>query len=241
MPNPILIPAIDLIDGKVVRLTQGDYLKQTHYPIDPIDMALKIEALGGTHLHIIDLDGAKKGASVNLKTIERIIKHTHLTVQIGGGIRTLSSVKRVINSGVQHVIIGSILIKAPQEAKSIIAEFPNKIIGGLDIRDGKIAIEGWREESAFTVETFLSEYNDLPLHQIIVTDIQRDGTLSGPNIDLLQSIGQLCQHSLGAAGGISTKQDIEEIKTKCSSVSSCIIGKSLYEGSLTLENLFNIK
>ena len=235
---PILIPAIDLIDGKVVRLTQGDYGKKTTYNSDPLSVAKEIEAAGASHLHIIDLDGAKAGQPINLEIIQTIRQNTNLIIQVGGGIRSLNHVETLLNLGVNHLILGSILMKDRDLATSIINSFPNKIIGGVDIKDKKICVEGWLESSQTNITEAFDYLNPLPLFQIIVTDIQKDGTLSGPNIDLLNHISSLTHIPIGAAGGISSMTDLELIQKKCPGVNACIIGKAIYEGHLSIASLF---
>tara|TARA_A100001015_G_scaffold311590_1_gene415137 strand:- start:739 stop:1500 length:762 start_codon:yes stop_codon:yes gene_type:complete len=233
-----IIPAIDLIDGKIVRLTQGDYDEVTHYQKDPVTQAIEFEQSGAKRLHLVDLDGAKDGKTINFTVIESIRKKTSLDIEIGGGIRTKTSIQKYLDIGINQVILGSLIINDFQTASELIDLYPSQVIAGLDIKDGLIATQGWIEKSTFTMSDFLIKIKHLPLHSIIYTDISKDGMMSGPDFDGLKKYSSLSHVPLIASGGIRGKDDINKIK-EIENVSGAIIGKALLSGSVSLKELFN--
>ena len=170
-PTFQVIPAIDLIDGQVVRLTQGNYNQVTHYPNNPVEVAKSFEDDGATRLHLVDLNGAKEGSTVNLSTIEAIRAATSMAIEVGGGIRTQASIDRYLDMGINQVILGSLLVNNPDLSTELIQAYPHQIIAGLDTKDGFIAVEGWTETSSLTLTDFLQTLSDLPIHSIIFTKI----------------------------------------------------------------------
>ncbi len=232
-----IIPAIDLIGGKCVRLSQGDYAQQKIYRDDPVEVAKEFEAAGIQRLHVVDLDGAKAGKVMNLPVLERITKATSLLVDFGGGIKTGSEVKRVIDAGVTYVSVGSIAVKSPETFDRWIAEFgPDKFFLGADVRDGKIAVSGWLEQTDIDLIEFIRAHMLKRISHVFCTDISKDGLLEGPSTALYKSL--LAQNPglrLVASGGVSSLDDIRALDDiGCDGV---IVGKAIYEGRITLTEL----
>ena len=235
-----IIPAIDIIDGKCVRLTKGDYSTQKIYSENPLDMALKFEDAGIKYLHLVDLDGAKAQKIVNYKTLELISAKTNLIIDFGGGIKSESDVKIAFNSGAKQITIGSIAAQNPDVMKSWLQTYgSDKIILGADCKNRKIATNGWLESSDQDVISFIQEYEKTGAIYSIVTDIDKDGMLSGPAFDLYEEILQSTQNlNLIASGGITTIEDVIQLqKLGCE---GAIIGKAIYEGTIQLKDLTKI-
>lgn len=232
-----IIPAIDIIDGKCVRLTQGDYTQKKIYNEHPLEVARMFEAEGIQYLHLVDLDGARTHQVVNYAVLEEICQHTNLKVDFSGGIKTDSDLKRVFNCGTNQVSIGSLAVKNPELFLSWLSEFGSeKIILGADVKNNHIAVQGWQEESAVTLTGFLKNYQQAGVKYVICTDITKDGMLQGPAVELYES---LIQHfpelRFIASGGVSGEKDLQELYAAgCEGV---IIGKALYEGKINLKNL----
>ena len=233
-----IIPAIDLLDGKVVRLTQGDYDDVTNYASNPVDLAIEFEKTGARRLHLVDLDGAKDGKTTNFNVIKDIRNNTSLEIEIGGGIRTKESIDTYFNIGINQVILGSLLIKDFSNAEELIKTFPSKIIAGLDVKDGLIAIQGWVEKSEYTMIDFLEKINHLPIHSIIYTDVSKDGMMNGPDFEGLSHYSSLSTIPFIASGGVRGLDDINQLK-KIQNISGAIIGKALLSGSVSLKSLFS--
>ena len=233
-----IIPAIDLLDGKVVRLSQGDYNRVEFYDITPTDLAKSYQDAGIRKIHIVDLDGAKAGKCVNLETVEAIRKAVPCKLELGGGLRSLEAVKDVINLGVDYPIIGSLLVKNLPLALSIIDAFPNQIIGGLDLKDGQIAVDGWLETSPLSVTELLSTLKDHPVAYLICTNVANDGMMQGPDTEGLLDLSQLTNIPLIASGGVSSTADVEQLQ-RCVSegISGCIIGKAIMNGAISMDEL----
>lgn len=232
-----IIPAIDLIGGECVRLTQGDYDRQTTYYKDPLDVALRYEACGLKRLHLVDLDGAKASRPVNLNVLERITTHTSLQVQYGGGIKSAEALRSVFGSGASRAICGSIAVTQPESFIQWIQEFGSeKMILGADTRDGKIAINGWLEAATMDVETLIEQFRGAGLSQVICTDIAKDGMLSGPSVPLYIKLQHLFPEiDITISGGISSWNDIEELEHHA--LRSVIVGKAIYEGRISFDQL----
>jgi len=233
----IIIPAIDIIDGKCVRLTQGDYAQKTVYYEHPEDVARMVEDAGLHYLHVVDLDGAKQGKVVNWKTLENICKATRLQVDFGGGIKTKSEVRQILETGAKQVNLGSIAVKEPEKVNIWVNEFgADKIILSADVRDGKIAIHGWTETSLITIEDFIKQYQSIGIRYVTCTDISTDGMLSGPNVALYQKLlAEFPDIKLIASGGVSSKEDL--VRLKETGVYGAIVGKAIYEGKISLQEL----
>lgn len=232
-----IIPAIDIIDGNLVRLTKGDYDSKRIYSQDPLDMAKQFEGIGIKRLHVVDLDGAKGGHIVNYKVLERISQGTNLTIDFGGGIKSDDDVRIAFESGAQMITGGSIAIRQPQVFLSWLEQFgSDKIILGADIKDGCIAVQGWLESSDARWQTFLQSYVARGVRKVISTDISRDGMLSGPSIELYKDMMQdFPELYVIASGGVSCMQDVLQLDE--AGVPAVIMGKAIYEGRITLQEL----
>ncbi|MEL6626880.1 MAG: 1-(5-phosphoribosyl)-5-[(5-phosphoribosylamino)methylideneamino]imidazole-4-carboxamide isomerase [Bacteroidota bacterium] len=232
-----LIPAIDLIDGKCVRLEQGDYDKQKTYDKDPLDMAKELEDNGLTYLHMVDLDGAKQGKIVNWRILEKVCTHTSLQVDYGGGLKREKDVEIAFESGAIQVNIGSMAVKDPAALTRWLGIFgPEKIILSADVKGEKIAIHGWQDTSDFTVFDLIHRYLHAGLKYVVCTDISKDGMLQGPGLDIYRKIqSEFPQIELIASGGVTTLEDLDQLEEM--QVNGAIIGKALYEGKLSLKEL----
>lgn len=232
-----LIPAIDLIDGKCVRLTQGDYSTKKIYNEDPLEVAKIFEDHGIRRLHVVDLDGAREGRIINYRTLERIASRTSLIIDFGGGLKQENDLEIAFESGAQMVTGGSIAVKKPEIFTSWIKKFGSeKIILGADAKDKKIAISGWEETTDKELIPFIQDYYDKGITKTICTDICKDGMLQGPSIELYQEIREMIPFIyIIASGGVSSIEDIEKlIEAKIPAV---IFGKAIYEGKIQLKDL----
>lgn len=234
-----IIPAIDLIDGKCVRLTQGDYSQKTIYNENPLEVALAFEGVGITRLHLVDLDGAKAGRVINYKTVEQIASKTKLIIDFGGGIKTNDDIEAVFNYGASMASIGSIAVKNKALMQSWIETYgSNKLFLGADVKENFIAISGWLEMTRISLFDFLEAYTNLGIDQVFCTDISKDGLLQGPATELYKTILHTFPAlRLTASGGISNINDLQELKQ--AGCYGAIIGKAIYENKITLEQLYN--
>ncbi len=232
-----IIPAIDIIDGKCVRLTKGDYNAQKTYSDNPLDMALRFQDAGIRRLHLVDLDGARSKHIVNYPTLEAIAGHTDLTVDFGGGIKSTQDLETALGCGAQMVTIGSTAVTEPELMTSWIENFGQEhIILGADARDGKISVNGWKEDSELTLSDFISSYMQKGITQVLCTDINRDGMLQGPSVELYKALlKKFPGIKLIASGGVSSVQDLIDLKE--AGLPAAIVGKAYYEGRITLEQL----
>ena len=232
-----LIPAIDIIDGKCVRLSQGDYNTQKVYNESPLEVAKEFEANGIRRLHVVELDGAKSSHIVNYKVLDQLAGHTSLTIDFGGGIKTDEDLTIAFEYGAQMVTLGSIAVKNPDLFKSWLHKFgAEKIILGADVKDNRISVNGWKEESQQELLPFLDGYTQEGIRKVLCTDISRDGMLQGPSIDLYKQImAQFPDMHLIASGGVSGLDDI--IRLDEAGIPAVVFGKALYEGRITLKDL----
>ncbi|XOV68205.1 MAG: 1-(5-phosphoribosyl)-5-[(5-phosphoribosylamino)methylideneamino]imidazole-4-carboxamide isomerase [Fluviicola sp.] len=231
-----IIPAIDIIDGKCVRLSEGDYATKKVYNENPLEVARQFEASGIQYLHLVDLDGAKAGQIINYKVLETITNNTNLTVDFGGGLRTDEDLRIAFESGASQVTGGSIAVKEPSIFEGWLREYgSDKIILGADCKNRKIATGGWLDTSEMEVVQFIQAYQRKGISQVICTDISKDGMLSGPAVDLYLEILSLCNVSLIASGGVTTMEDLEQLKAI--GCSGAIIGKALYENKISLKQI----
>lgn len=231
-----IIPAIDIIDGKVVRLSEGDYNRATTYNDDPVETAKQFEDYGITHLHLVDLDGARSQGIVNYKVLEKICKATNLKVDFGGGIKSDKDIQIAFESGATQVTGGSIAIKNPELFKSWIDKYGSKrIILGADSKNRKIATNGWLETSDSDVVDFIKQYQTEGVEYVICTDITKDGMLNGPALELYEEIISTTNVKLIASGGVSNVGDL--IRLKKLGCEGAIVGKALYEGRISLNQL----
>lgn len=231
-----LIPAIDLIDGRCVRLSQGDYDTKKEYG-DPVEMALRMEDMGVRRLHLVDLDGAKSRHVVNDRVLRDICRRTSLTVDFGGGIKTEDDLEKVFNAGAAMATAGSIAVTDPDSVGLWIEKYgAERIVLGADVRDGKISINGWKEDSALELMPFLEGYRKQGLQHVLCTDISKDGMLQGPNTALYKSImAQWPDCRLIASGGVSSKEDIRALDE--AGIPAVVFGKAIYEGRIDLASL----
>ena len=232
-----IIPAIDCIDGKCVRLTQGDYAQKTVYHDDPLEVALEFEQAGIKRLHLVDLDGAKAGKVINWKVLEKIAANTSLQIDFGGGIKTEEDLEKVLGAGAKWAVIGSLAVKEPDRFGKWISLYGSQTFFlGADVRNEKIAINGWKENTETGVMDFISEYRSKGIDYMFCTDISKDGKLEGPATQLYQQI--MKQNNglrLVASGGVSKPEDLHELKKiGCNGV---IIGKAIYENRINLDDL----
>ena len=232
-----IIPAIDIINGKCVRLTKGDYAQQKIYNENPLEVAKQFEGAGITRLHVVDLDGAKAGTIINLKVLESIAANTKLVIDFGGGIKRINDVENIFNAGASIATIGSMAVKHPELLEEWLMEFgADKFLIGADVLDEKIKISGWLEDGGMNVFTFIGKMIGLGVTNIFCTDISKDGVMEGPSIDLYKRI--LEEHpeiNLIASGGVSNIDDVIQLKDL--GCSGAIIGKAIYEEKITLQQI----
>lgn len=229
----ILLPAIDLYEKKVVRLTRGDYAQMTVYDDDPVAQAKLFQEAGAQWLHTVDLEGAKDGSTPNYSVIEAICKDTSLKVEIGGGIRSLDTIQKYLDAGVERVILGTKAVTDPAFLEESLDKFGSHIAVGVDIKDGKIAIKGWLETAQDSVEDFFTKLCKLGVSTVICTDVSKDGMLAGTNVDLYRQLSQKFSLDLIASGGVSSQEDLTRLKAL--GLYGAILGKALYTGALDLK------
>jgi phosphoribosylformimino-5-aminoimidazole carboxamide ribotide isomerase len=234
-----IIPAIDIRGGKCVRLLQGRYDEETIYGDDPVAMARRFENEGATRLHVVDLDGARDGAPTNLAIIARIAATLKIPVQTGGGLRMRDDVEKVLDAGIARCIIGTKAAREPQWAQQMFVEFGDKIILGLDARDGFVSVSGWEESTRLPATHFAQTMQSFGCRRIIFTDIARDGTLAGPNAIALREVCEAVEIPVVASGGVHKATDIRILKNILN-VEAAIVGKALYEGTTTLKQLLHV-
>ncbi|WP_405356559.1 1-(5-phosphoribosyl)-5-[(5-phosphoribosylamino)methylideneamino]imidazole-4-carboxamide isomerase [Ruminococcus sp.] len=229
----ILFPAIDLVGGKAVRLYKGDYDKMTVYSNHPEEIALDFKNCGATHIHIVDLEGARDGGTPNLDTVLKIKKESGLFCEVGGGIRSMEVVDRYLSAGVDRVILGTAAISDEAFLKKAIEKYGEKIAVGADIREGFIAVKGWLERSSVTADEFFERMQNLGVKTIICTDINRDGVMAGTNRDLYRTMSRRYSMDITASGGVSSMDDILALQKM--GLYGAIIGKAYYTGAIDLK------
>ena len=232
-----IFPAIDIKDKKCVRLVKGDFDNKTEYKISPIDQAGKYKDRGFKNLHIVDLDGALTGETINLDIIQEIISKFDLKIEVGGGIRTIDSIKKYTDVGAEKVILGSAAIKDKNFLKEACEKFPNKIALGLDAKDGYLSISGWKENSNQLALDFLKEVNDYGVSRLIYTDINRDGMKQSPNFQETSKVADTSNCPVIISGGVSSIEDIKIAKSLKKNIEGIIVGKAIYDGDIKLEEL----
>ena len=232
-----LIPAIDIIDGQCVRLTKGDYDQKTVYRDSPAEVAKEFETLGFTRLHVVDLDGAKSKHIVNDAVLKAITTETLLTVDFGGGIKTDEDIEKAFQAGASMVTVGSIAVTQPELFLGWLDKYgANRMILGADVRNGKISINGWKEDSTEDLLPFLKKYIDAGVKNVLCTEISKDGTLAGPAIELYKQVMEAYPTlHLIASGGVSSKEDIEALDV--AGIPAVVFGKAIYEGKINLREL----
>ena len=233
-----IFPAIDIEDKKCVRLVKGDFDNKTEYEISPIEQARNYKNFGFKNLHIVDLDGALTGETVNLDIIQEIVTKCDLKIEIGGGIRNLESIQKYTDAGVEKVILGSAAIKDKNFLKEACEKFPNKIALGLDAKDGYLSVSGWKENSNQLTLDYLKEVNDYGASRLIYTDINRDGMKQSPNFEETAKVANTSNCPVIISGGVSSIDDIKKAKElNNSNIEGIIVGKAIYDGDIKLDEL----
>ena len=233
-----IFPAIDIKDKKCVRLVKGNFNNKTEYEMSPVEQAGKYKDYGFKNLHIVDLDGALTGETVNLEIIEEIVKNFDLKIEVGGGVRSIESIKEYTGAGVEKVILGSAAIKDKNFLKEACEKFPNQIALGLDARDGYLSILGWKENSNQLTLDYLKEVNNYGASRLIYTDINRDGMKQGPNFEETSKVADISNCPVIISGGVSSIDDIKKAKElNNKNIEGIIVGKAIYDGDIDLDEL----
>lgn len=236
-----IIPAIDIIEGKCVRLTQGDYAQKKVYNENPVDVAISFEEEGLKYLHLVDLDGAKAGKVINWDTVKAVTSKTKLIVDFGGGIKTETEIQKLLDLGVAQVNLGSVAVKQPGLVQQWLKKFgPEKIILSADVKDEIVQISGWQEKTSLTINSFVSDYQKYGIQFVTCTDISTDGMLTGPNVTLYKKLVSLFPTIKWiASGGVSSMEDVYELKNI--GMNGVIIGKAIYENKINLKDLNQVR
>ena len=234
----LIFPAIDLFDGKAVRLFKGDYNQMTVYNNDPLAVARDFEAAGATCIHVVDLEGAKDGTTPNLETVRAIANETSLFCEVGGGIRSMETVETYLAAGVDRVILGTAAVTDEDFLRKAVERFGEKIAVGVDIRDGKVAIRGWTETSALGALDFCRKLQNMGVSTVICTDISRDGAMQGTNHELYRTMSEMFDLKIVASGGVSSVEDVRKLAEK--DLYGAIIGKAYYTGAIDLTKAIEV-
>ena len=232
----IIFPAIDIKDKKCVRLVKGDFDNKTEYEVSPVEQAEKYKDHGFKNLHIVDLDGALTGETVNIDIIKEIVSKSDLKIEIGGGIRKLDNIQKYLEVGVEKVILGSAAINNKNFLKEACQKFPNKIALGLDAKYGKLSLSGWKESSNISTLDFLKDVNGYGVSRLIFTDINKDGTKESPNFDETSKVANISNCPVIISGGVSSIKDVKKAKS-LKNIDGIIVGKAIYDGDIKLEEL----
>lgn len=234
----IILPAIDLLGRKAVRLLKGDYNQVTVYSDSPLEVAEKFKSLGATHIHMVDLDGAKYGTVPNMDIVAEVAEKTGLFIEIGGGIRSMETVKKYIDAGISRVILGTAAICDEDFLKEAVKAYGEKIAVGADVKDGKIAVKGWLEQSDVTLDEFFLKMQYLGVKNIICTDISRDGAMRGTNLELYRELSEKYSLDITASGGVSSIEDVKRLREM--NLYGAIIGKAYYTGAVDLKEAIEV-
>ena len=232
-----VIPAIDLRGGRCVRLVQGDFDRETVFGDDPAAMAARWVADGAERLHLVDLDGAKTGRPANVEAVRAILSVVDIPCQIGGGIRDDASAAAWLDAGIERVIVGTQALKDPAWFRNLAERFPNRVVLGLDARDGRVATDGWLDVSSVLAVSLAEQFDDLPLAAVIYTDIACDGMLTGPNIEATRQLADRIKTPVIASGGVGSLEDLARLAVL--PIAGCIVGRALYEGRFRLAEALN--
>lgn len=234
----IIFPAIDLYEQKAVRLYQGDYQQMTVYSDDPLQLAHEFAKKGATHIHLVDLEGAKDGTTPNFEIVRKIAEGSGLFTEIGGGIRSMQTVRKYLDSGVDRVILGTAAVKDPDFLQEAVMQYGDRIAVGADVKDGAIAIRGWLEKSELSLADFMEKMQKLGVRYCICTDISRDGAMRGTNLALYRELSAKYDMHITASGGVSTLSDVTELKNM--ELYGAIIGKAYYTGAVDLAEAIEV-
>jgi len=233
-----IFPAIDLVDGKAVRLFKGDYAQMTVYSENPLEVAQAFENAGAEYIHLVDLEGAKNGDTPNIDTVEKIVKGTSLFAEIGGGIRSIETVEKYIGIGINRVILGTAAVNDEAFLREAVAEYGDKIAVGVDIKDGFVAINGWLEKSEYNAFDFCKKMQDIGVKTLICTDISKDGAMQGTNHELYRELSEKFNMQITASGGVSSIEDVERLRKL--DLYGAIIGKAYYTGAIDLKKAIEV-
>ncbi len=234
----IIFPAIDLFEGKAVRLFKGDYAQMTVYSHNPAEIALDFKKSGATHIHLVDLEGAKNGTTPNLDTVKDIISKSNLFAEIGGGIRSLDTVEKYISIGAKRIILGTAAVCDEEFLVSAVKEYGDKIAVGVDIKDGFVAVNGWIDKTQLDCFTFCEKLQKIGVKTIICTDISKDGAMKGTNLELYRTLSQKYSMDITASGGVSTIDDVKQLRKM--NIYGAIIGKAYYTGAISLDEAIEV-
>jgi len=235
----ILFPAIDLYGGSAVRLFQGDYEQMTVYDKEPIHTIQKFEQAGASHVHLVDLEGAKTGLTTNLPTITALAKQTDCFLQVGGGIRSMETIEQYLNAGARRIILGTAAVKNPEFVKAAVLAFGDAIAVGVDLKDGKVAVNGWTETSEYGCDAFCQKMQDMGVSTIICTDVSRDGAMQGTNRALYRHLCETFSMNIIASGGVSSLEDLMALQK--AGLYGAIIGKAYYTGAIDLAQALSME
>ena len=234
----IILPAIDLFDKKAVRLYKGDYAQMTVYSEHPEEIARDFAACGATHIHLVDLEGARSGETPNLDTVLKIRESTGLFCEIGGGIRSMEIVERYLSAGLDRVILGTAAIENENFLRRAVEKYGDKIATGADIRDGYVSVKGWTEQSGVTLEAFCEKMEEIGVSTVICTDISRDGAMRGTNREMYRMLSKKYRLNITASGGVSTLEDVRSLRAM--NLYGAIIGKAYYTGDINLKEAVEV-
>ena len=234
----IILPAIDLYDKKAVRLYKGDYAQMTVYSDNPVSVANDFKLSGAAYIHVVDLEGAKDGTTPNIDIVEKIAKESGLFVEVGGGIRSLETLKKYFDSGVSRAILGTAAVTDEKFLTDAVAMYGEKIAVGADVKDGYIAIKGWIEKSQYTLDAFFEKMQSIGVKTVICTDISKDGAMRGTNLEMYKALSEKYSVNIVASGGVSTLSDVDELAKM--NIYGAIIGKAYYTGAIELEEAIKV-
>lgn len=233
-----IIPAIDIKEGKAVRLYKGEFSNVKVYSENPVDVAKMFEDTGFKYIHLVDLDGAYEGVPKNIKIVEKILKSTNVKAEFGGGLRSYKAVKSMFEVGVDRVIIGSLAYENREEFLKIVEDFPNKVVLGIDAKDGKLAIRGWVEKADTTPLDFAKKFDNINIWGYLYTDVNRDGTLEGPNIEGTKFLAENLSKPVIASGGVGCFEDVLKLyEIREVGIAGVVVGKAIYEGKIDLHHI----
>lgn len=234
----LIFPAIDIINGSVVRLCEGDYDKVKQYSISPLQAAQEFYESGARYMHVVDLDGAKSGKADNANVIESIVKNCNMFIEVGGGIRTFDQIHKYLDCGVKRVILGTVAVRNAKFVEEAVVKFSNAISVGVDAKDGKVAVNGWKEVTDIDSIKFCSDLKKLGVEHVIYTDISKDGMMKGANLEIYKVLCQIEQLKITASGGITYLDDIKQLKKL--NLYGAIVGKAIYEKKLNLKEIISV-
>ena len=234
----LILPAIDLYEGKAVRLYKGDYNQMTVYSNNPAEIALDFISKGATHIHLVDLEGAKDGTTPNLETVFKIKKISSAFCEIGGGIRSMETIEKYVSNGLDRVILGTKAVEDPSFAKIAVDKYGDKIAIGVDIKDGFVAVKGWTEKSSLDAFEFCKQMQDIGIKTLICTDISKDGAMKGTNHELYNKLSESFNMNIIASGGVSSIEDVKRLADK--DIHGAIIGKAYYTGAIDLKEAIEV-